>query len=82
MKYLVFNRTRIVNIKDELVALYEEKVSHVDNHRIEYLVASSDFNENSKDLDIVVEQAIVEEIGTFENIPRILKKCKVLEKII
>lgn len=76
MEYRIFNGTRTVSIKDELISLYEAKVATMNEHRVEYFVASSGQNENSENLDHIVEQAIIEEISAYEMLPTIIKEMR------
>lgn len=73
MEYRIFTGTKTVNVNNKLVSLYENRVAPMNEHRIEYFVASSGCDENSENLDHIVEQAIIEEISVYEMIPTMVK---------
>ena len=76
MTFEIFDKSKKVEIKDDLIALYEQKVAPIDYHRIEYLIASSNADVSSDNLDAIVEQSIIEEIAMYERIPHIIKEIQ------
>lgn len=74
MEYSVFNKNDI-EINDDLIALYEKEIAPLDDKRIKYLLAGSNVNEISPNLNKVIVEAMIDEISLVKEVPDMIRKA-------
>ena len=58
-----------------LIALYEKEIAPLDDKRIKYLLAGSNVNEISPNLNKVIVEAMIDEISLVKEVPDMIRKA-------
>ena len=77
MKYSIFDNTKIIDLPDNLINMYEKYRGKLDDVYIEHMIIAYDLDKDNsiKAIELGVIEAIEDEISVFSNGNKIIKKA-------